>query len=167
MQKQAGLSKNRTDMSFCVSSVCEDFNHILFWDFDNIDEYHTLKSLSHIQVFHALGDIYIIKSNHGFNAFCLDKVFLNKAYNILYYTRWNDFNHCRIGFISESWALRLSDDKKIFTHLIPTESYDMREQSKAHFDFFNKFFDYKYMRVVSPDESKDVQLESYKQHKIK
>lgn len=160
------LVRSRTRKEFCISSKCEDLHHILFWDFDMIEKYFVLRSLSQIQSFHQLGDIYVIKSRHGFNAFCLDKFFLNEAYNILYYTRWNDFNHCRIGFKSDSWALRLSPDKKIILRISPTENNLLRNQSKAHYQFFNKFFNFEGLRIDNPDEYDEVQLESYKQNKI-
>lgn len=161
--------KNRTDKSFCISSKCEDLNHILIWDFDNIDAYYILRSLSQIQDYHNLGDIFLVKSSHGFNAFCLDKFWLNEAYNILFYSRWNDFNHIRIGFKSESWCLRLSDDKKLDEILMPTETYKEREQSNAHYLFFKKFFKDDKLRIINPDNTQlgEVQLESYKQNVIK
>jgi len=158
--------KTRTNKEFCISSQCEDEDHILFWDFDNIEKPFVIKSLSQIQSFHDLSDIYIIKSRHGFNAFCLDKFFINHAYNILFYTRWNDFNHTRIGFKSESWALRLSPDKKIILRLIPTNGYTgNKKQSSGHFKFFEKFFKFKGLRIFNPDTFTDVQLESYKQNR--
>ena len=168
MQKQEGLFqlKNRTYLDYCISSKTEDDNHILIWDFDMIEKYFALRALSQVQHFHGLGDIYLIKSTHGYNAICLDKLWLNKVYNILFYTRWNDFHHVRIGFKSESWALRISDDKKIVFKLIPTEEYDRRMQSSAHYKFFKKIFDFKDFKIVYPDELNDVQLESYKQNKI-
>lgn len=160
---------NRTRKEFCISSICPDGNHVLFFDFDNFkeDSLHFIqRSLSQIQHRHKLGDIYIIKSRNGFNAICLDKFWLNEAYNILFYTRWNDFNHIIIGFLGESWCLRLSPEKKMFQRIIPTEEYDHRIQSKAHFDFFTKYFDFKGLRIIAPDEGGDVQLESYIQNRI-
>jgi len=168
MPEQESLSqrKNRTRNEFCISSLCEDKLHILFWDFDNIEKHYALRSLSQVQNFHKLNDIYIIKSRHGFNAFCLDKLFLNNVYNILFYTRWNDFNHIRVGYLSESWCLKLSKDKKIIQKLIPTENGICREQSNAHYEFFKKFFDFKGLKIHKPDQYDDIQLESYKQHKV-
>jgi len=167
MQKQADSSKkiNRTDKSYCVSSITNDDNHILIWDFDAIEEHFVLRSLSQIQNFHELGDIYLLKSRHGYNAFCLDKLFLNEAYNILFYTRWNDFNHVRIGYKSESWCLRMNKDKEIIKRLIPTENYLERNQSNAHYLFFKKFFNYDDLMITYPDNFNncDIQLESYKQ----
>ncbi len=166
MQKQENISiNNRSKEIFCISSICEDKNHILFWDFDNIEQHFVLRSLSQIQSKNNLGDIYLVRSLNGFNAFCLDKFFLNHAYNILFYTRWNDFNHIRIGFRSDSWALRLSPDKKLFMMLIPTCDYQEREQSNAHFQFFKKFFGFKGLRIIHPDMYNDVQFESYKQNR--
>lgn len=166
MLKQEDLSRNRTRNEFCISSKCEDGLHILFWDFDNIEQYYAERSLSQVQNFHKLGDIYLIKSRNGFNAICLDKFWINEAYNILFFTRWNDFNHIRIGFISDSWALKLSPDKQIIKRVIKTENGEDREQSNAHFLFFNKYFNFKGFRIISPDKYDDIQLESYKQHKI-
>jgi len=168
MQKQEDLlvPRNRTKNEFCVSSKCGDGNHILLWDLDMIPKYFVMRSLSQIQNFHGLGDIYMVKSRHGYNAFCLDKFFINEAYNILFYSRWNDFNHIRIGFKSESWALRLSPDKKLEMKLIPTENFDNRKQSSAHYKFFKKYFDFKGLVISNPDNLEDVQLESYKQNRI-
>lgn len=158
--------RNRTKNEFCISSKCEDDLHILFWDFDNIDKYYVERSLSQVQNFHKLNDIYIIKSRHGFNALCLDKLFINEAYNILFYTRWNDFNHIRVGYLSESWALKLSEDKKMIQRLIPCENCDLKVQSNAHYIFFKKYFDFKGFNIYNPDELFEIQLESYKQNKI-
>lgn len=170
IQEQEDLSvpslKNRTRNEFCISSKCEDGLHILFWDFDNIEKYYVLRSLSQVQNFHKLGCIYLIDSLHGFNAFCLDKLFLNESYNILFYSRWNDFNHIRIGFLSDSWALKLSPDKKIIMRINPVEDLIQRKQSNGHYEFFKKFFKFKGLVISNPDEYKDIQLESYKQNKI-
>ncbi|MFX0132526.1 MAG: hypothetical protein ACFFDN_02650 [Candidatus Hodarchaeota archaeon] len=159
--------RSRTKLEFCISSKCEDGLHILFWDFDMIEKHFVLRSLSQVQNFHQLGNIYVIKSRHGFNAFCLDKLFLNEAYNVLFYSRWNDFNHVRIGFKSESWALKLSQDKKIILRLAPTDNGIEREQSNAHYQFFKKFFNFKGLEInKKKDIYDDIQLESYEQHKV-
>jgi len=165
-QEQVDLSVSRTKNEFCISSKCEDTYHVLFWDFDNIDKYYVLRSLSQIQNFHELGEIYLIQSKHGYNAFCLDKFWLNEAYNILFYTRWNDFNHVRIGFKSDSWALKLNDDKKLIMRLTITDKYFRRKQSLAHYKFFDKFFNYKDLNITNPDSYENIQLESYKQNVI-
>ena len=167
IQEQEDSSpKTRTRNEFCISSICEDGYHILFWDFDMIEKHYVLRSLSQIQNFHESSDIFIIESRHGFNAFCLDKLFLNEAYNILFYSRWNDFNHVRIGFKSDSWALILSPDKKLIMRLTPTDKCSFRKQSNAHYEFFKKYFDFKGLRITNQDDLIDIQLESYKQNKI-
>jgi len=168
MQEQENLLniENRTTTELCISSLCQCNRHILFWDFDNIDLSFAEKSLSSIQAYHGLGDIYIIKSSSGYNAFCLDKFFLNEAYNILYHTRWNDFQHVRIGYLSESWALRIGDDKELIKRIDITENYKSRKQSNAHYNFFKKIFDFEDIRLLSNDELEDVVLESYKQNRV-
>jgi hypothetical protein len=156
----------RTKKEFCISSKCDNDNHILIWDFDSIEQHFVFRSLSQIQNHHGLSDIYIIKSLHGFNAICLDKLFLNHVYNILFYTRWNDFNHVRVGYKHESWCLKCSPHKKMIMRLIPTDTYDgSRKQSIGHYKFFEKYFKFDGFRIINPDDNDDIQLESYNQNR--
>jgi len=159
---------NRTKLFYAVSSRCDEEGneHILIWDFDNIDLNVVLKSLSKVQNYHALGDIYILQSTHGYNAFCLDKLFFNEAHNILFNTKFNDYNHTKIGYYGQSWCLKFSSDKAIIKRLIPTENYDERPQSYAHYLVFKKFYDYNKLRILNPDINECVEIESYKQNVI-
>ena len=169
MRVQEGLYvQNRTILFYAVSSRCDEEgnDHVLFWDFDNVDLDIVLRSLSKVQNYHGLGDIYILQSMHGYNAFCLDKIYFNEAYNILFNTKFNDYNHIKIGRLSESWCLKLTENKQIIKRLIPTENYDMRKQSLAHYELFKKFYDYNNLRILYPDLNECIEIESYKQNVI-
>jgi len=157
---------SRTEKRVAISSKTQDGNHILFWDFDNIRYYDVLKSLGKTQSYNGLGMIYIIDSEHGYNAFCLDKFFIEHAYNIKYFTRFADFSHTDIGYKNNSWCLRLSKTKKLIDTLLPTDSHVNREQSNAHLLFFNKFFGISLQTCGYFDSLKEVQIESYKQDVI-
>lgn len=160
------MDRIRTKKQIAINSRTEDSKHILIWDFDNIDLFDVLESLNKTQGFHGLGCIYIIKSNHGFNAFCLDKFFVKHAHNIKYYTRWSDFRHTESGYKKGLWCLRLGNDKKIIKTLMPTSNWSQRQQSNAHLEFFNKYFKGGIPIMGNFDSLKDIEIESYLQDVI-
>lgn len=160
------MDRIRTKKQIAITSKTEDNKHVLFWDFDGIELFDVLESLNKTQGFHGLGCIYIIKSNHGFNAFCLDKFFVKHTYNIKYYTRWSDFRHTQSGYKKELWCLRLGDDKKIIKTLFPTSNWNKRIQSNAHLDFFCKYFNKEMAIIGQYDKFNDIEIESYLQDVI-
>lgn len=150
---------SRTKKSLAISSKTEDDAHILVWDFDNIDIYHVLKSLSKSQNINGLGIIYIFESKHGYNAICLDKLFIKEAHNIKFFTRWSDYQHTQIGYQQGNWAWRV-DGKKFVDYLLPTDAYKNRIQSYAHKLYLEKTFGVDVF-VGDFDEYKIVDMESY------
>lgn len=156
---------SRTKKILCISSKTQDDNHILIWDFDNIELYHILKSLSKTQGFNGLGIIYIFKTNNGYNAICLDKLPIEEAYNIKLYTRWSDYWHTNIGYKQGNWSWKISTDKKCIKHLLPTDSYKNRVGSLAHKEFLENQFTLKINNGTFDNYSK-LDIESYKQDVI-
>ena len=127
-----------TKLARAVKSICPvDNKHILLWDFDNISFKKVVKSLEHIQNIYALSHIYIISSRNGFNAFCLDKMSLEFAYEIKCNTKYDDYFHQINGFDLGGWCLRIDKDKK-FKTMLPSLTYNMG--SYAHKEFFQLMF---------------------------
>ena len=157
--------KTRTEENICISSYCGNGEHIIIWDFDQIEMYDILKALSKIQDFHGLGSIYIFKSVWGYNALCLDKIFVEEVYNIKYYTRWADYWHTKIGYEQGNWSFKINSDKYFFKILLPTKNHKDRVQSNAHKIFLQKYFDINSFEGKF-DNSNDVIIESYKQDVI-
>lgn len=156
----------RTIKIIAMSSLTEDDKHILIWDFDSIKEHDMLKALSKIQKIHGLGTIYVFKSNHGYNAVCLDKIHIKEAHNIKMYTRFSDYTHTRIGYQIGSWCMRLGKDKEYLYCLHTTDTYKGRIQSNAHKEFLKKEFRLKDCFFGEFDKFNKVFFESYKQDLI-
>ena len=156
----------RTKKILCISSQTEDNKHILIWDFDRIDVYDMLKSLSKMQSYNGLGVIYIFESRWGFNAVCLDKLIDKEVYNIKLNTRYDDYWHNNIGYKSNSWAWRIGNDKHYLKHLLPTDDYQYRIQSNAHKIFLEKQFNIQVNFGIF-DTYTDLIIESYTQDVIK
>ena len=159
------MTEIRTREIIALSSLTEDEKHILMWDFDNIDLYDVLKSLSATQKYHGLGNIYIFRSAHGYNALCLDKFIDKEAYNIKLYTRFSDYNHTKIGYKSGSWCWRIGKDKTYLRVMLPTNTYKDREQSNAHRKFLSVKFSVNDFQGKF-DKFEKVLFESYQQDVI-
>ena len=157
--------QSRTKKILCISSKTKDDKHILIWDFDNIDYYHVLKSLSKSQSFYGLGIIYIFKSEWGFNAICLDKFDIKEAYHIKFYTRFSDYSHTNIGYKQGNWSWKVNSDKEYVKKLMSTDSFKNRIGSNAHKLFLEKQFNLK-INFGMFDSLTDVDFESYKQDVI-
>lgn len=153
---------SRTRKILAISSKTEDDKHILIWDFDNVDKYDMLKALSKTQSFHGLGVIYIFKSSHGFNAVCLDKFNIKEANHIKFNTRFSDYWHTKIGYKQGNWSWRIGEDKKYMRLLFPTDNWDNRIQSLAHFQFMEKQFGLKNYDGIFDSFTK-IDIESYPQ----
>ena len=155
----------RTKLIQCISSKCSDNEHILIWDFDNIDKYIMLKSLSKAQSYNGLGTIIIFRSNHGYNAVCLDKVNIDHAHSILSNTKYNDYWFTEIGYQHDGWAWRIGCDKKYWKHLLPTDDWQKRIGSNKHRLYLKQMYNVD-VQIGEYDDSKKILIENYKQNVI-
>lgn len=120
-----------------IKSICEDGRHIIFWDFDGVNYNQVFNSLLDIQRLYNLSDIWIIKTNNGFNAVCFAKFDINKVYEIKNNTKYDDYYHIIWGYRGCGWCLRLGNDKFVIEKL---PSDNLIEGSYSHYAFFNNFF---------------------------
>lgn len=127
--------------AYGITSKTEDGNNIYMGDIDQkISETELINLCEEIQVVYNLSDMYMIKSNNGFNIVTLDKLplkliyLINKEYELIdpIYTYMQTF---RRGF----YTLRTlpNSDKQFFGLLRHKGCFN---KSNAHRIFFNNFF---------------------------
>ena len=146
-----------------LNSNTEDNKHIIMLDFD-IDDISTVKDeiKNAIEKF-KLSSFYIIKSTHGFNAFCLDKVNLNCLFLIL-----NDFENIDKDFIfmtgKRGYAtIRIGKDKK---YIMKIESnYNDTIKSKPHKNALKYYYDITINDTINFDNYKIASLCQYENKK--
>lgn len=127
-----------------ISTLCEGGKNVLLWDFDikNKDNgfNKVQEALISISQLYHLSKIYIIETRNGFNAICLDKFPLEKAYQIKKETAFDDKKHQESGLYHKDWRMRIGNDKKYIGGVI-TNSRNFHSKSNAHRIFLIKEFD--------------------------
>ena len=127
--------------AYGITSKTKDDNHIYMGDIDQkISEYELTNLVQEIQAIYNLSDIYIIRSNHGFNLVSLDRLPLKLIYLINKETKFIDplytyMQTFRRGFYTLRTLPR--DDKQFFGLIRHTGIFN---RSNAHRMFFNNFF---------------------------
>ena len=125
-----------------ISSKTVDNMHILIWDFDSVNLYDVLKSLSYSQKRNGLGYIYVFKTLWGYNAVCLDKFHIKEVREIKLNTRFSDYWHTQIGYIQGAWCWFINNtDKKLIKVMPYTSTFVNRQQSNAHRLYLKKIYD--------------------------
>jgi hypothetical protein len=128
------LDEKRKPNVYAISSLCEDGNHVIFWDFDIGKEpknlYKLENTLKSVQRQFLLSTIYIIETRFGYNAVCLDKLDKNSVANIKNLTFGDDRKHLEQGIIY-NWYMRIGADKKLIS-IVDTDRFSKYTRSNAH-----------------------------------
>jgi len=162
------LEEHRKPNVYAISSLCEDGNHIIIWDFDINKQpknlYKLENSLKNVQRNFLLSTIYIFESRNGYNAVCLDKLDKNSVGNIKNLTSFDDKKHLEQGILY-NWKLRIGSDKKCIS-IVDTEHFSHYTRSNAHRISLNKMFgmNIEYNNIF--DDSRNICLYSYWDWKI-
>ena len=139
------------------NSITSDNKHVILWDFDNICIKDVVESLTEIQKYFNLSDIFIISSRNGYNAICLDKYYKDKVFFIKSLTTLSDKQHDISGYKHNGWTLRIGNDKKLDTVLLGVQrNYP---KSNAHRRLLEILFDIKLMKTSAFDNFDTVLFE--------
>ena len=132
------IAKNKNVVPAMTSYCIKDEKHILIWDFDGIAIKDVIPALENIQNEHKLGDIVVLKTKNGYNALCLDKFDIHKAFEIKEETKHADKSHNKVGYMFDKWCMRIGDDKE---YIITLHGKNDREKSLAHAQLIAKWLD--------------------------
>jgi hypothetical protein len=128
------LEEHRKPNVYAISSLCENGQHVLIWDFDVGHEpknIHKIEnSLKNIQRNFLLSAIFLFESRNGYNAVCLDKLDKHEVGNIKNLTPYDDKKHLEHGLLY-GWKLRIGSDKHLIS-LIDTDKFSKYTKSNAH-----------------------------------
>lgn len=157
-------------------SRCEDGMHIVFLDYDWIDEEILFQDLGWLQRRFKLSDFYVFTTKRekldifgmedvvgSYHAVCFDKLPYFEVYDVLKYSHTDAA--FKIGAYlntAKAWTLRTHEDyrpKPQFFRV--TESpFSIREQSSAHAAFVKKHY-FVNVKLKRPDRLSLVWLEAY------
>lgn len=107
-------------------------------DFDKVSFYTLVNELKRIIAIYNLSDMYIFKSNNGFNVVCLDLISLKDIYNIGIQSIYSDRDFVLYGYDRGYYVLRLGPDK-IFEKSVksPFNNFD---KSLAHAELLETIY---------------------------
>lgn len=146
-----------------VSSLCEDGNHILIWDFDYKHNPTTLRKieniLSDVLIRYDLSNVFILESRNGYNAISLNKLSFEKVFNIKLNTKLDDEKHNLFGYDQGHWRIRYGTDKKVVSTLRNISS--KYSNSNAHRIFMNKMLNCSIKQDYTFDDHKNVLMVGY------
>lgn len=141
-----------------INSITLDNKHILLMDFDiKNDKYEELKkSLHRIQTELKLSDIYILETENGYNAFCLDKFKFITAHYILSQLYLIDKLFLSISMDKKVFTLGMGEHKKYITSIRGyNETY---EKSYAHYLYFSDIMNYPINKIGRFDNNMLLQM---------
>ena len=115
-----------------INSKLESGNHILLWDFDDIELDDLIVALREIQELYALPTIYILKTNRfkGYHAYCLQEVTFTNALAILATTYGIDESYLRLGACRGFFTLRISPKNGLEPYLVERLVSQVPEDAK-------------------------------------
>jgi len=133
------------------------------WDFDLKKEpsnlYKIETSLKAIAEVFKISHIYIFETRNGYNAISLNKLEQKHVFNIKSRTTLDDRKHLEHGLASNSWKIRLGDDKNLVGGI--NTKYNEYMSSNAHRICLNSVFDCDIKKSTEFDNSEKVLLEAY------
>lgn len=145
---------------FGVTSRCSDGKHVIFVDFDHVNIEKVYHSLSRLQKAFELSTFHILKSNNGFNAFCLSKMDFDDIVDMLKDCKYVDPLYIKLSEEKRRlFVLRMGSDKVYFDSIFSNDSVKMC--SYAHFLFFTSVMGF----PVDPyhlDRSHTIRIIAYK-----
>jgi hypothetical protein len=130
--------KKKYKVCYGISSYCPDRTHIFMLDFDMKPLSTVVKACQTIQDLYNLSDMYIIRSENGYNVLTFDKTTLGLIYSIGLATVNADHDFFRFGFKRGYYVLRFGSDKEIVSIL--RNNSKKYEKSTAHAIFVSEFF---------------------------
>jgi hypothetical protein len=139
LQKAIERVKNS---KYCFGICSNNRNgHVLFFDFDgDITLKQVEESLKELILKYKLADVVILKSDNGYNAFCLNVVSLKVAYHILTDTKYICKDFVRLGYEKRKfYVLRMSWNKHYLKTLC---GYTDNMISNAHVYFFKEIMNF-------------------------
>lgn len=147
------------------TSKVSDEKQVIFLDYDTKDIDFILDDLRKLQRYYGLSDFYILKTNKGFHAVCLDKLLNRHLDELVYYSQCDRLFY-RIGKERKNYTLRLSEKNKNFPEFFGILfSGDFFEKSNAHFQMIKKLASFKNVVIdYTPeylDKKKQLQFCSY------
>lgn len=156
-----------------ITSRCKDGQHILFLDWDGVDESVVRNDIRYIIKNFRLGDCYLFKTDNGFHLICLDKMPFGEVVNIQGHTCCDyAFKSALQTFGDRSWVLRVvkkgDSPKPVFLEVIRGMGY--REKSLAHAMFLSKYYGVNVDSLLVPhqfDDESELDLLEYKTAKCK
>jgi hypothetical protein len=156
--------KSNLKTCFGINSSCDDGKHILFFDFDGNKKAlpDIVKELKTLQLVYTLSDFYILETQNGYNAFCLDKIAFNEVLEILEHSKYIDKRFLEYCTKRKHFTLRMGGDKKLLMIITSTNNY--RNKSNAHRIFFKEVMSYKLLTNRFDkkfDNQTGIDIESY------
>lgn len=158
--------KNNYKYCLGISSKTEDNKHIIMIDYDNIEYVTIIDELRGLQLDHELSDFYILKSNNGHNAICLDKFTIDELITILRDSNFIDIEYLKIAIKRGYFVTRIGVDKKLIQRLFGfnrhTKSYAHRlflyniymDKMNETINEYNHYDDYKNYTMVAYESEK-------------
>ena len=132
--------KQQLKVCYGISSKVNKLMHVFMLDFDGVELPDVLLYIKGIQNEYDFSDFYIIKSEHGYNAICLDMMPLSLIYSIgMAVESPADRAFFKAGFNRDYFTLRFDCDKKLLG-IVKNDSVKY-EKSLAHKLFLEWYFD--------------------------
>ena len=151
-----------------VSSVCQDGRHVLFFDYDKVEDISRVENeIKFIQDLFQLSHAYIFTTNEGtnFHVIILDKHSLRETYNIIKETNVDYAFLTSIKIIrGREWILRIAEKgnrpKPRFVKVLKS-IHQNHEISTAHKLFLQKYYGVPKLKYLKEDNNTIIPLVSY------
>lgn len=144
---------------FGISSECKDGKHILFFDYDKKDLSDIKKEIKILQSFFSLSNVYILTTENGYNAFCLDKFSFRDLLAIYDSSDLICKDFIKYCIKRGHFTLRMAYCKHLI--FIVSSGNNIHIKSNGHKIFFNEIMDYCIYDNDNFDNSISIIIESF------
>lgn len=159
-----GIRPLKTKTIYGYTNRCLDGKYIITLDYDCPYDNFYLSELMQLQKKYKLSDFYVLATNKGFHAVCLDKISLSEYLKIIADSSC-DQNYKDVPFKhgKRLWTLRFSDKNGKAPYFISRLSspHKIYKQSYPHSSLLNKLFDIN-IKLKNPDNLSKMICSSYK-----
>lgn len=124
------VTDKNSKICFAMTNQAKDGYFVPFFDFDNEEYSIVATDLLVVQKIYSLSDIYLFKSNNGFNALSLDKLPFNVIIKMLMSLQTGDKKFLEMTIRRSFSGLRIGNDKKIL-QIIKNNSFHQKSLSHA------------------------------------
>lgn len=128
-------------------------------DYDNKDLSLIVAEIEKLQFIYNLSDFYILSTENGYNAFCLDKLPFNDLLVIYQQSKLVCKDFIKYCTKRKHFTLRMSGFKELI--LICKSVNCFYSKSNAHKIFFNEIMSYHFNDGSNFDNETSINLESY------